>query len=132
MRRDASGTGGATSGGATATDPSQLPVAACCVPLRSPALSDDEARTIASTFKALADPQRVRIVHLLAAAEPPVCVCDVTAAVGLAQATVSYHLRKLLDAGLVTREQRGTWAYYQLQPAGLEQLATVVLEGDRA
>ena len=72
----------------------------CCAPLAAPALSDEEAEATAELFKALADPARVRIVNLLATAGEPVCVCDLIEPLGLAQPTVSHHLKKLVDAGL--------------------------------
>jgi ArsR family transcriptional regulator, arsenate/arsenite/antimonite-responsive transcriptional repressor len=99
---------------------------ACCAPLGAPRLTDDEVDATAALFKALADPNRVRLVHLLATAPGPVCVCDLTAPLGVGQPTVSHHLRKLLDAGLVRREARGTWAYYSLDPAALATLARIV------
>jgi ArsR family transcriptional regulator, arsenate/arsenite/antimonite-responsive transcriptional repressor len=100
-------------------------VVACCSPVVTPDISDDQAGALASLFKALADPTRVRIVSLLANAAEPVCVCDCVPLVGLSQATVSFHLKKLLDVGLLQREQRGTWAYYSLNPGALGHLAGV-------
>lgn len=110
--------------------PRQLPVldqlpAACCAPLDAPTLSEDDAETTALVFKALADPHRVRIVNLLANANEPVCVCNLTPHLELAQPTVSFHLKKLVQAGLLEREQRGVWAYYSLNRAALGRLATV-------
>jgi len=96
---------------------------ACCSPVATPDITTDEARTLASSFKALADPHRVRIVNLLANAEAPVCVCDFMPQLGLAQPTVSFHLAKLHRAGLLDREQRGTWAYYSLNRSALGRLA---------
>jgi ArsR family transcriptional regulator len=105
-----------------------LPVAAaaCCAPLSTPSLSDDQAEAIARLFKALADPHRVKIVNLLATSPEPVCVCEFTEPLGLSQPTVSHHLKKLLDAGLLEREQRGTWAYYSLRPDALGGLAAAL------
>lgn len=102
-----------------------LAPAECCVPLASSGLSQADAETTASVFKALGDPARVRIVNLLATAGEGVCVCDLTPALGLAQATVSFHLKKLVTAGLLEREQRGTWAYYSVNDEALGRLATV-------
>ena len=99
--------------------------AACCTPIGAPALSHEEATATAALFKALADPNRVRIVNLLAAASQPVCVCDLTEPLGIAQPTVSHHLKKLVAAGLLTREQRGTWAYYSLNHEAMRHLAAV-------
>jgi ArsR family transcriptional regulator len=97
----------------------------CCAPLAAPALSDEEAEATAELFKALADPARVRIVNLLATAGEPVCACNLNEPVGLAQPTVSHHLKKLVDAGLLEREQRGKWAYFSLKPDAVEKLAAV-------
>ena len=99
---------------------------ACCGPLAAPALSDDEANATAAVFKALADPARVRIVNVLATSGEPVCVCNLIAPLGLAQPTVSHHLKKLTDAGLLEREQRGKWAYFSLKPDAVATLAAVV------
>ncbi len=106
------------------TTASPLPVA-CCRPLAAPSLSDDEAASTAALFKALSDPSRVKIVNLLARAGAPVCACDFEAALGLAQPTVSHHLRKLTEAGLLHREQRGKWAYFTIEDGAVDRLATV-------
>jgi ArsR family transcriptional regulator len=105
---------------------SQLPVISCCVPLAGPILSDEDAEATAAVFRALADPTRVRIVNLLAASDEPVCVCEFVPTIGLSQPTVSHHLKKLTDAGLLEREQNGKWAYYSLSPEALERLATLI------
>jgi ArsR family transcriptional regulator, arsenate/arsenite/antimonite-responsive transcriptional repressor len=102
-----------------------LEPALCCAPLAATTLSDEEAAATAELFKALADPARVRIVNLLATSGGPVCICDLIEPVGLAQPTVSHHMRKLLDAGLVEREQRGKWAYFSLKRDAVEKLAAV-------
>ena len=99
--------------------------AACCAPLGAPTLSADEAAATATLFKALADPHRVRIVNLLATSPDPVCVCEFVAPLGLSQPTVSHHLKKLVDAGLLHREQRGQWAYYALDRQAMARLATI-------
>ena len=105
-------------------------VAACCS-IVQPGITADEAERAAATFKALADPGRVRLINLLAGADEPVCVCDLTGKLGLAQGTVSFHLKKLLQAGLIDREQRGTWAYYSLRREALASLSGVFAEGVR-
>ena len=99
---------------------------ACCGPLASATLTDEEAAATAEVFKALADPARVRIVNVLAISGEPVCVCHLVEPLGLSQATVSHHVKKLTDAGLLEREQRGKWAYYTLKPDAAENLAAVV------
>jgi ArsR family transcriptional regulator, arsenate/arsenite/antimonite-responsive transcriptional repressor len=98
---------------------------ACCVPLAAPTLSDEEAGATAEIFRALADPHRVRIVNLLATSAEPVCACDLYEPLGLAQPTVSHHLKKLTEAGLLEREQRGKWAYFSLKRDAVEKLAAV-------
>jgi ArsR family transcriptional regulator, arsenate/arsenite/antimonite-responsive transcriptional repressor len=73
------------------------------------------AESLAHVFKALGDPTRVRLLSLIAAAEDgEACVCDLIEPVGLSQPTVSHHMKLLVDAGLVSREQRGKWAYYRV------------------
>src|SRR5437588_276666 len=97
----------------------------CCAPLAAPALSDDEAAATAGLFGALGDPARVRIVNLIATAGDAVCACEFNDALGLSQPTVSHHLKKLTDAGLLEREQRGRWAYFSLKREAAEKLAAV-------
>jgi ArsR family transcriptional regulator len=98
---------------------------ACCQPLSAPSLSDEEADATATLFRALADPARVKIVNLLARSEVPVCACEFEPALDLAQPTVSHHLKKLTDAGLLEREQRGKWAYFSLSRDAVDTLASV-------
>jgi ArsR family transcriptional regulator len=98
---------------------------ACCAPLSAPTVSDDEAAATAEIFRALADPNRVKIVNLLATTGEPVCVCELIAPLGLSQPTVSHHLKKLTEAGLLDREQRGRWAYFSLNADALRTLAAV-------
>ena len=98
----------------------------CCVPLRAERMSDDEAEATADLFKALADPARIRILNVLATSDgDPVCICNLTEPLGLSQPTVSHHMKRLLDAGLVDREQRGKWAYFALKGDAVEKLALV-------
>jgi ArsR family transcriptional regulator, arsenate/arsenite/antimonite-responsive transcriptional repressor len=99
---------------------------ACCRPLAGATLSDEEAAATAEVFKALADPARVRIVNVLATSGEPVCVCHLIEPLGLSQPTVSHHLKKLTEAGLLDREQRGKWAYYALRPEAVDTLTALV------
>ena len=99
---------------------------ACCGPLGASVLSDVQAAATADVFKALADPARVRIVNVLATSGEPVCVCHLIEPLGLSQPTVSHHLKRLTDAGLLDREQRGKWAYFSLRPEAMETLSAVV------
>jgi ArsR family transcriptional regulator len=99
-----------------------LPIV-CCAPLASPLLSDQEADATAALFRALGDPARVRILNLLATTDEPVCVCNLVEPLELSQPTVSHHLKKLTDAGLLDREQRGKWAYFSLNEEAMTRLA---------
>ncbi len=100
---------------------------ACCAPLTDGVLEPDEAERLARIFKALSDPTRVRLVSMIAA-QPgqEACVCDLIEPVGLSQPTVSHHMKQLVDAGLVTREQRGRWAYYRVVDATLISLSAAL------
>jgi ArsR family transcriptional regulator, arsenate/arsenite/antimonite-responsive transcriptional repressor len=98
---------------------------ACCAALSAPALSDAEAAATAELFRALADPARVRIVNLLATSDEPVCVCNLIEPLDLSQPTVSHHMKKLLEVGLVEREQRGKWAFFSLKREAVQKLAAV-------
>jgi len=104
-----------------------LDVLECCTPLAGSSLSDAEARELERLFRVLADRHRLKILNLLMRAEgEPVCVCEFTPTLGLAQPTVSYHLKQLTGAGLLERERRGTFAYYSLKPGALERLSALV------
>lgn len=98
---------------------------ACCAPLRAATVTAEQAAATAEIFRALGDPARVRIVNLLATSREPVCACDLYGPLGLAQPTVSHHLKKLTDAGLLEREQRGKWAFFSLKREAVETLAAV-------
>jgi ArsR family transcriptional regulator, arsenate/arsenite/antimonite-responsive transcriptional repressor len=93
-----------------------LRVKGCCQPVAAP-LPDARADELAAIYKALGDPTRVQILHILASATEPVCVCDFTAAFELGQPTISHHLATLREVGIVTSFKRGIWAFYQLNPA---------------
>jgi ArsR family transcriptional regulator, arsenate/arsenite/antimonite-responsive transcriptional repressor len=100
-----------------------LPVIQCCAPLNAPRLSETEVVELERVFKALADRHRVKILNrLLSAGGEAVCVCDFEDLLGLKQSTVSYHLKQLLDAGIVEREKRGSFAYFSLAPGALEHI----------
>jgi len=102
----------------------------CCAPLAAPTLSDTEANATAELFKALGDPARVKIVNLLATSAEPVCVCNLIEPLSLTQPTVSHHLKRLMDVGLLEREQRGKWAYFSLRHEAVVKLSAVAdLEG---
>jgi ArsR family transcriptional regulator len=98
---------------------------ACCAPLSAATLSDEEAEATAALFRALADPARVKILNLLATTGDAVCVCELVEPLSLSQPTVSHHLKKLTDAGLLEREQEGKWAYFTINKAAMERVAVV-------
>lgn len=97
-----------------------------CPPLTMPTLSAGQAARTAEVFKALAHPHRVVLVNMLAGSSVPVCVCDLTVAIGLAQSTVSHHLKLLVQAGILRREQRGIWAYYSVDHEVMRRIGSVV------
>lgn len=99
----------------------------CCTPLAGSSLSDADAADLERLFKVLADRSRVKILNmLLRAGGQAVCVCEFTAQLGLAQPTVSYHLRQLRDAGLLDREKRGTFAYFRARPEAIARLHSLL------
>jgi ArsR family transcriptional regulator, arsenate/arsenite/antimonite-responsive transcriptional repressor len=101
--------------------------AACCTPAAGVGLDAEAAQRLAAVLKVIAEPTRLRLLSLVAAqAESEACICDLTAPVGLSQPTVSHHMKVLVDAGLLEREQRGKWAYYRLVPGALDALARLV------
>src|SRR6266540_2525777 len=102
-------------------------IAASCPPLLQKPLEADEAEQLASALKVIADPARLRLLSLIQA-QPghEACVCHLTEPLGLSQPTVSHHLKVLLQAGLVEREQRGSWAYYRVTPEPLGALRDVL------
>jgi len=96
-------------------------------PLGEPALSEPDAKQLERVFKALADRHRVRILNrLLSAGGEAVCVCDFEAMLGLKQPTVSYHLKQLLDAGIIEREKRGSYAYFSLADGSLRDVCALL------
>src|SRR5690606_22039859 len=99
---------------------------ACCAPITGEVVSADDAVALARSFKALGDPTRVRLLSLIAAQDGEACICDLTGEVGLSQPTVSHHMKQLVDAGLVVREQRGKWAFYRIVDDALTRLATAL------
>lgn len=104
--------------------PTTIEASGCCVPRITSALSAADAERVARIFKALGDPARVKLLSLIAAGDGgEACICDLTEPVGLSQGTVSHHMKLLADAGLVTREQRGKWAYFALNDGALDAAA---------
>nr|WP_218868310.1 MULTISPECIES: metalloregulator ArsR/SmtB family transcription factor [Arthrobacter] len=87
-----------------------------------------DAESLATRFKAVADPNRLRILSIISSSpDAETCVCDLSEPLGLGQPTVSHHLKILVDAGLLNREKRGVWAYYSLVPGPLDSLAATLV-----
>jgi ArsR family transcriptional regulator len=106
-----------------------LPLVECCTPLAGSSLSDADAAELERLFKVLADRHRLRIINiLLRSGGEPVCVCEFQPALGISQPTVSHHLKQLSEAGLLTRERRGSYAYFRLAPGVLERIGAVLSE----
>jgi ArsR family transcriptional regulator len=102
-------------------------VTQCCGIGTKGGLDRAEAEASAALLKALANPVRLQLLSFIRESEnAEACVCDLTPAVELSQPTVSHHLKVLADAGLVTREKRGTWAWFRLVPERLEQAAAIL------
>ena len=100
---------------------------ACCAPLLREPLNPEQASGLARILKALADPTRLRLVSMVAAHEGgEACVCDLTEPLGLTQPTISHHLKVLVEAGILSRDKRGVWAYYALVPDTLQALGAVL------
>ena len=103
-------------------------LAADCPPLLAGPLADDDADALARALRVLADPARLRLLSLIQSQpEHEACVCHLTEPLGLTQPTVSHHLKVLLDAGLVEREQRGSWAYFRVVPDQLRVLRDLLV-----
>ena len=95
----------------------------CCEPLVLPDVGVDEAIRLAEVAKALGDPVRIQLVDVLRKHAGKVCVCELVPLFDIGQSTLSHHLKKLRDAGLVDFERQGLWAYYYVKPEALAPLA---------
>jgi len=99
---------------------------ACCTPLAREPMTEDQAQQVAPLLKALADPVRLRLMSMvLSHAGGEACVCDLTPAFELSQPTISHHLKVLHEAGLLDREKRGVWVYYQARPEAMTALMSL-------
>ena len=106
--------------------------APCCPPLTERPFTAEEAETAARMFKALGDPVRLRLFSAVASHEGgEACVCDISD-VGVSQPTVSHHLKKLKEAGLLTSERRGTWVYYRVEPSVLAAMGRLLVGASTA
>ena len=100
---------------------------ACCAPVRADVLDEEQAVLLASSFAALANPIRLRLLSFIAASgTDEVCACDLLEPSGRSQPTVSHHMKILVDAGLIERDKRGLWVWYRLVPSRLDALRSVL------
>ena len=99
-----------------------MPTSACCSPRLAGHVDAARAATVAEVAKVLADPIRVQLLDVLRGHEEDVCQCELQPLFDVSQPTLSHHLRKLQEAGLVATERRGRWAYYSIEPDALEAL----------
>src|SRR5215216_3490328 len=102
--------------------PRLRPADCCTTPTDPTELADSTRKRLVAIFRALGDETRFEIFRLIATQEAPICVCDVVSRFELTQPTISYHLKLLREAGLVSVSQRGVWAYYSADSEGLELL----------
>ncbi|MEU8900375.1 metalloregulator ArsR/SmtB family transcription factor [Nocardia sp. NPDC048505] len=104
------------------------PPSGCCGPSLTAPLEQDAAAELASAFKALGDPVRLRLLSLIASRRgAEVCVCELTPQFEQSQPTISHHLKVLREAGLIDCERRGTWVYYWVIPQALQRLSAVLM-----
>ena len=100
----------------------------CCAPLACEPLPQSGADELAPLFKALADPMRLRLLSLIACHDGgESCVCDLLEAFDVTAPSVSYHLKILREAGLISSERRGTWVYYRVNPDVMARMSTVLV-----
>jgi ArsR family transcriptional regulator len=104
----------------------------CCTPVAGSSLGDQEAGELERLLRSLADRHRLRILNMLVRAAEPVCVCEFTAELELPQQNVSYHLKQLVDAGVIARERRGRYSYYRLVDGVLDHVAMLVAVPEQA
>lgn len=95
---------------------------ACCEPAYLPEIDREQTARMAEVAKALGDPIRMQVVDVLRRHAGQVCVCELVPLFDVSQPTLSHHLKKLRDAGIVDSERRGLWAYYYVNPESLEEL----------
>jgi len=103
----------------------------CCTPVAGSSLDEEAAVELERLLRSLADRHRLRILNMLIRAGAPVCVCEFTAELELPQQNVSYHLRQLIDAGVIVRERRGRYSYYRLTEGTLDHIATLLAVPER-
>lgn len=100
-----------------------MPRAPCCEPVVYPDVDREQAVRMAEVAKALGDPIRLQLVDVLRKHAGKVCVCELVPLFDVSQSTLSHHLKKLRDAGIVDSERQGLWAYYYVLPGAIDELA---------
>lgn len=95
----------------------------CCEPVVYPDVEREQALRLAIVAKALGDPVRLQLVDVLRKHAGKVCVCELVPLFDISQPTLSHHLKKLRDAGIVDSERQGLWAYYYVIPGALDEIA---------
>lgn len=105
----------------------RIPPEGCCTtPLRPPPAIEGGGDAVVTRLKALADTTRFEIMRLIAAQDGPVCACDIVDRFDVSQPTIAHHMKVLERAGLITVSRRGVWAYYAVDPRGMEAMLTVI------
>ena len=104
------------------------PAEECCAPLACEPLPQAGAAELALLFKAVADPMRLRLLSLIACHPGgESCVCDLLDAFDVTAPSISYHLKILREAGLISSDRRGTWVYYRVNPAVMARMSAVLV-----
>jgi len=98
----------------------------CCTPVAGSSLDDEDAARLERLLRSVADRHRLKILNMLVRAGAPICVCEFEAELDLPQQNVSYHLKQLVDAGVIVRERRGRYSYYALVAGALNRIAALV------
>lgn len=104
------------------------PIVECCAPLAAEPLDQSQATQLATWFRVLGDPARLRLLSVIASMGEACAACDLVEPIGVSQPTVSHHLKVLFEAGLVDREKRGRWVYYRAVPDRLAVLSRALGE----
>jgi ArsR family transcriptional regulator, arsenate/arsenite/antimonite-responsive transcriptional repressor len=102
----------------------RLPGEPCCEPVVHPDVERNQAERMAAIAKAIGDPIRLQLIDVLRKHAGKVCVCELVPLFDVSQPTLSHHLKKLRDAGIVDCERRGLWAYYYVLPEAVKELST--------
>lgn len=112
---------------ASGPESGEEPTGGCLPSLTAPLVERDQVARIARVLKAIADPTRLQLLRLIQTAPGgEACVCNLTEKLGLRQPTISHHLKTMVNAGLLTREKRGTWVWYSVDREGMEAVQNIL------